>query len=335
MRRRKQARTRQSAAVQMSFGTWDSFPADNQVVIVCHPEWRGIKTAAYTFRTPVIEVADAAAGAEEILDGMERAGVRVMVVHGFPPGSDVLLRRASAAGVATRVVLHSSQAQHGAEAGEARVIDTVLALAAEGAVGCVGFVKQGMAEAFAALGHRVAYVPNRAPDVALRPPPDAPKDRVDVGIFAEPFWRKNVVTQLAALPLIPGARGHVLTLPAVEYLRTLDVVEHGVLPWTRFIELQSSMDLNLYVTLSECHPLTPIESYLSGVPCLISRTSAVFADDPDLIALTAVAEADNPSAIAAGAERLLEHRREAVAAARAWIERWDTLAADRWEDFVV
>ena len=32
----------------------------------------------------------------------------------------------------------------------------------------------------------------------------------------------------------------------------------------------NSTDVNLYVSLSECHPLSPIESYLTGVPALMS-----------------------------------------------------------------
>ena len=106
------------------------------------------------------------------------------------------------------------------------------------------------------------------------------------------------------------------------------------MPWEEFLGLQASTDLNLYVTLSECHPLSPVESYLSGVPALVSRTSAVFRDDPQLWELTSVEVADDPSEIAAGARRLLQARDEALESARAWIEPADTEAALRWEQFV-
>jgi hypothetical protein len=318
----------------LSFGSWDQYPAGEPALIVCHPAWRGIRTAAYTFRSPVAETADCAAASDGIVAGMLASGARVLVVHGFPPGSETLLASAATAGISTRVVLHSSMAQHGAEAGEASVADSVLALAASGTVHRVGFVKQGLAEAFAALGHAAAYVPNRAPAIEPTPPRASSGEQIDVGVFAEPFWRKNLVSQLAALALIPGARGHVLAMPAVDYLERLSVVEHGVLQRKEFISLQASMDLNLYVTLSECHPLTPIESYLSGVPCLVSPTSVLFSDDPELLALTSVPEADNPAAIAAAAQRLFAERDRAVAQAQSWIHRWDGIAAERWHDFV-
>jgi hypothetical protein len=93
------------------------------------------------------------------------------------------------------------------------------------------------------------------------------------------------------------------------------------------------MDLNLYSTLSECQPLTPSESYLAGVPCLFSRTSALFADDPDLLEMSTVAEADNPAIIAAAASRLIENGPEVVSKAQVWMNDFDRLAADRWMAF--
>ena len=84
-----------------------------------------------------------------------------------------------------------------------------------------------------------------------------------VGVFAAPFWRKNVVTQLLSLSLLDEAVGHVLEKPSVGYLDDLDIVEHGELPWPEFMALQGSVDVNLYVTLTECHPLSPVESYLA------------------------------------------------------------------------
>jgi hypothetical protein len=303
------------------------------VVAVCHPDWRGVRTAAHSHGIPVVQTADAEANTAGITARLADAGTQVVVVHGWPPGSAALLRALAGQGVATRCVLHSSMAQHGGEAAEAAVADEVLRLAAAGVIGRVGFVKEGLAEAFAALGHPTAWVPNRIPVLPDAEPADLGPG-LHVGVFAEPFWRKNVVTQLGAVALLEGATAHVLRRPAVHYLDHLRIVEHGVLGWEAFIRLQAGVGLNLYVTLSECHPLSPIESYAAGVPCLMSRTSHVFRDDPALWELTTVAELDNPRAIAAAAHRLLEARDTAVAAARRWIDGADTLAAERWQAFV-
>jgi len=318
----------------LSFASWDELPAsDPLVIVVCHPDWRGVRTAAYSFREPVVESADLGRWDDELIAEMTRHDVDVVALHGFPPGSAGFLEKADRAGLRTRVVLYSSMAQHGAEAGEAAVADEVLALARSEVLDRVGFAKAGLAESFVALGYPAFYVPTRAPDL-----PEVARDDfgpgLHIGVFAEPFWRKNVVTQLGAVALLDDATAHVMNRPSVTYLDDLRIVEHGEMPWETFLSLQSSMDLNLYVTLSECQPLTPVESYLSGVPALMSRTSSVFRDDPRLWELTTVEVPDDPSEIASGARRLLDDQDEAVERARQWIDRADADAATQWRAFV-
>ena len=320
------------AQPELSFGTWDDFQAaGHKLVTVCHPEWRGVRAAAYSFREPVVEVADARV--DGLAVDMANAGAEVVVVHGFPPGTHVLLDRAKALGLATRCVLHSSPSQHGADAGEAEVVDRVFELKATGVLDRVGFVKEGVAEAFAALGHEVVYVPNRVPDLPDFERVRLGRKRRHVGVFVEPYWRKNAVAQLAGVALMENARAHVIRRPDVKYLASLNVVEHGELPWEEFIALQGSVHVNLYVTLSECYPMSPMESYTAGVPCLTSRTSALFRSDPELWTLTTVSEADNPRAIAAAATRLLERKDEAVERAGSWMKIADEEARHRWEAF--
>lgn len=318
----------------LSFGAWtDLALGDPAVVVVCHPDWRGVRTAAYTFHEPTVECEDLGRWGEDIIDGLRSSGVETVVVHGFPPGSGSFIRAAHAARIGTRVVLHSSMTQHGAEPGEAAVADEVVRLVTDGALDRVGFVKAGLAESFNALGFPASYVPNRAPELPALEPVDLGAG-LNVGIFAEPFWRKNVVTQLGAVALLDDATAHVMRRPDVVYLDHLRLIDHGELPWEEFISLQASMDVNLYVTLSECHPLSPIESYQAGVPALMSRTSDVFRSDERLWELASVEIPDNPLVIAAAIERLLEHREEAITRAAAWIELADASAAERWHDFV-
>ena len=332
LNKRGARRDRQPPA--LSFGSWDQLPdADPRVIVVCHPDWRGVRTAAYSFGHPVVESADLEPWGESLTAAMVENDVDVVVLHAFPPGSAEFLERAHRAGIGTRVVLHSSMAQHGAEVGEAAVADEVLRLSNDGVVDRVGFVKGGLAESYVALGHPVSYVPNRAPQLPEITPRDLGSG-LNVGVFAEPFWRKNVVTQLGAVAMLDDATAHVMRRPRIGYLDGLRIVEHGEVPWEGFIDLQASTDLNLYVTLSECHPLSPVESYLSGVPALLSRTSSVFRDDQRLWELTSVEVADDPSDIAAAARRLLANLEEAVTLAHRWIDSADAAAAERWKAFI-
>jgi hypothetical protein len=316
----------------LSFVSWEEFPRNQRVIQVCHPDWRGVRTATYAFRSPVVECDDLDYWSDDLSDQITRLEIETVVIQGWPPGAARFAGLLAERGIKVKCVLHSSPAQHGAEAGEAQVADEVLTLGQTGTLAGVGMVKSGVAEAFRAAGHHVVHVPNRAPDVP-------PITRIDlgpglhVGVFAAPFWRKNVVTQLLSLSLLDEAVGHVLEKPSVGYLHGVDIVEHGELPWPEFMALQGSVAVNLYVTLTECHPLSPIESYLLGVPCLLSRTSELFRDDRVLWELTTIDMPDDPSAISKATTRLLEGENEALERARAWIDRGDDVARSAWEQF--
>jgi hypothetical protein len=328
--RQRPARQREPV---LSFGSWDQFPGQSpRVVQICHPDWRGVRTVSYAFRSPVVECDDLHVWGRMLADRIDEARVDMVVIQGWPPGSGLLAKLLEERSIPVKCLLHSSPVQHGAEPGEAGVIDEILGLASKGVLDGVGMAKAGVSEAFTAIGYPVEYVPNRVPDV----PTVVRKvlgEGTHVGIFAEPFWRKNVTTQLLAVGMMDRATAHVLSLPDNPYLRSVRVVEHGELPYDEFISLQASVDLNLYVTLSECHPSTPQESYLTGVPCLVSRVSSVFKSDERLWDLTTVDEADNPVSIVKAAERLLAHREEALDRADRWMREADRLGAEAWSQF--
>jgi hypothetical protein len=79
--------------------------------------------------------------------------------------------------------------------------------------------------------------------------------------------------------------------------------------------------------------MMPMESYRLGVPCLVSRTSDLFVDDPELYDLTTVDRPDNPGAIADAAERLLHDRAHVVSRANAALDALDLASADQWRAF--
>jgi hypothetical protein len=319
-------------APNLSFGTWDQLVPSERVIQVCHPDWRGVRTVAVSFASPVVECDDLILWSDSLIDHITATSVEVVVIQGWPPGAARFAARLHEVGIEVKCVLHSSPAQHGAEAGEAAVVEEVLTLATSGVLAEVGMAKVGVPEAFTAAGHPVTYVPNRVPVLPEFEKVDLGPG-LHIGVFAEPFWRKNVVTQLLAVELLEGGVAHVMRGPDVSYLDAIEVVEHGELAWNDFVALQGSVDLNLYVTLSECHPSTPQESYLAGVPCLISRVSGVFANDPRLWEITTTDRPDDPSAIAEAATRLLETRDEAVSLAKAWMSAQDRRAAEIWDRF--
>lgn len=318
-------------APHLGFGAWTDLRGE--VLGVCHPQWRGVRTAAHAFGDPVAETADAGTHAEEIVAGAAASGVGTLVVHGFPPGAGQLLRTARDGGMATRVTVHSSMAQHVAEAGEAAMMDEVVDLAREGVLDRIGFVKAGLAEVFSALGLPAMHTPNRAPQMPVIHPFDPGPDGPHFGVFGDNYWRKNVGTQLGAVTLL-GGTAHVMIRPPARYMAAMTVREHGEMDRDSFLSVQAAMDLNLYATLSECHPMGPLESFLSGVPALLSRTSDLFRSDPELWEVVTTDSPDDPTLVAAAVERLLDEGEDVVTRAREWIAAADAGARERWAQFL-
>ncbi len=300
------------------------------VLQVCHPQWRGVRSSALAFGDPVLETPDLSTLIAH-LDEIAAAGVATVVIQGWPQGAQAFARAARAAGISVLAVSHSSPAQHGVDGGEAEAFGEMLALHQQGVIARLGVVKAGLRGPFASLGHEIHHVPNRVPGVG-DVSPVSKGEGIDAGVFLHPMWRKNVTTQVLAV-LTCGWTPHVMADPMVPYLDAGGLVVHGELAPDEFLPVMASMDITLNVTLSECHPMMPMESYRLGVPCLMSRTSDLFRGDPELYSLTTVDQADDPTAIAEAASTLLEHADRAVALANVALDRIDRDGAAAWSRF--
>ncbi|MBT8249002.1 MAG: hypothetical protein KJN81_01970 [Acidimicrobiia bacterium] len=313
--------------------TLAELPTGIRVVGICHPDWRGVRTAAHSFGVPVLESPDLDADGDTIIDRLKSADVTMVVIHGLPPGTESFMAKATDATISIGAVHYSSPAQHGAGAAEWGQVTMLLNWLGQGTLHRLGFAKSGVAEVIRALGHEAFFVGARPPVIPDITPLDLGPG-THVGIFSEMFWRKNTAPQLGAVALMPESTAHVLEPIPVPYLQPVPHKVHGVVPWSEFVAILGSVDLNLYVSLAECLPLTPMESYRLGVPCLMSQTSVLFKDDRDLWERTTVGELDNPAAIAEASLDLMSNRDETVALANAWLDEWDHRAAETWNDFV-
>jgi len=300
------------------------------VLQVCHPQWRGVRSSAAAFGDPVLEAPDLSSLVDRIPD-IAASGASTVVVQGWPPNAATFAAAASVAGLRVLTVFHSSPAQHGVDGGEAEAVGEMLELQDAGVVSGVATVKAGVAGSLRSLGYDVTHIGNRVPVLDTIEPATV-ADGINVGVFLYPLWRKNVTTQILAAHLLEW-RPFVMDDPQVPYLSRNDLTICGELPREEFLAIQAAMDITLNVTFSECHPMLPMESYRLGVPCLMSRTSDLFIDDPDLYDLTTVDQADNPEVIAEAAQRLLANRAEAVTMANASLNALDRHSAERWRDF--
>jgi glycosyltransferase involved in cell wall biosynthesis len=308
-------------------------------ISICHPDWRGIHAATHAQSRFVLEIPEIhdAAHCRRTIAFIAESGARSVVINGYPPNIDRLALglRKTHPGIQVFLVYHGCPAQDHAR--EDRVIQRMLELVDCGALRKLGFVKAGLAEYFQLLGYPAQHVTNRfsAPFRAASPEPRQ-GNRFHIGVFAPNVSHKNVVTQILAGLMIPDSVVEVCELPRLEYLaRSKDRLRlHGILPHRDFMEVLRSTDASLYVSHSECYPMTVLESIAAGVVCLTSHTSELFSGSPVLERALVVPGHDNPSAIARQLREALERRTELIPLAQAHLEVLDAQAAALWRDFI-
>lgn len=194
---------------------------------------------------------------------------------------------------------------------------TVEQLCRKGVLEKLGFAKKGMAEVMAKTGLRTGFLMNRVnriPDKASVPPRKGPS----FGIWAvQPIWRKFPYAMLAAARMIPNAKVIVSGSDdrAREFAKLLRLNTYFYsksVPQSQILGKLAQMDLNLYVTLSECAPMLPLESLSVGVPCLFGPNSHYFEDHPYLHSRLVVAYPDDALSISGYIERALAEREQIV-----------------------
>ncbi|MEM9761975.1 MAG: hypothetical protein AAF968_05615 [Pseudomonadota bacterium] len=213
----------------------------------------------------------------------------------------------------------------------------------DGRVTRVGVVKAGLERWFAALGIDAVHIPNVVPLPAEAqrdpgrlsgpavPPAQArrPAENPLLGLWlsgSSPY-RKTPLAALAATTMIPGARLRAAGLDeaARRFVSDAQVPFERLwpspLPRMMLHRQMRETDLTLYVTLSECSPMLPLESFSLGVPCLVGPASDLFRDHAALREHLVVDRPLSPTAIAekavaalAARDAILDHYAEYHAA---------------------
>lgn len=317
--------------------------ADPRPLSINHPEWRGILASSKQLFGNIFTIADdldrtrATYFARLICE----AGCPSITIQGFPLSYVHLVKaiRKIAPSLPIFTIYHGNYL-HTREDYDWRSFQAIKSLHDQGDIRRVGFIKQGMAEVMAAAGIHSAFVMNLVREI-----PQAPSQPLSggphIGIWGQPdtSWKKPPYAMLAALKLIPGALGHVYNVSrrAQEYGDLLQVKAEfhltGVPP-SAIAETMAQMHVNLYVTLTECAPMMPLESLAAGAPCLLGPTSHYFKDNEYLFNCLVTPEPDNAQVIAAYTMRVLDERDHVIRSYQEYAPEYNRRALQALANFL-
>lgn len=142
-------------------------------------------------------------------------------------------------------------------------------------------------------------------------------DSVSIGLFsAISSWYKNPYVQALA---VAGRKNVVLKTNLDQaQLSTLNLGVQSIdfyptLPRTDFLHLLDGLDVNLYVTNTECSPMSALESWALSVPCIVGPAGDVYsAVSSRLAELLVEPRVDDPEAISRRLDAVLASRHEIV-----------------------
>ena len=219
---------------------------------------------------------------------------------------------------------------------ERKCLQTLIKFYREGILNRIGLVKKGMAETLQTIGVDAHFVMNF---IAKIPAVPVPTDHVSVGIVGSE-WQplKPLFHQIAACKHFDHDEIKIVgsEAPSIEFCELFEInASHlGSLPQDEMPTFLAANTINLYVSLSECAPMLPLESLAEGVPCLFGANNYYFSDHPYLRSRLMVDVPDSETRIAKYARIAIEERQKIITEYREYAQGYNIRAMKSFEAFL-
>ena len=281
----------------------------DHIAVVC-PDYRGVKSATKELIPDLAEVPPlySRVVAKQVAKKILVHQPKIILVSGYALGYDLLIEELHKLGSGLRifVLIHSAFIWFDMYPTENKVFERFINLAKKGVIEKVGFCKQDLAEYFTRQGVNTYFVMNR-----FYPERHTFKKlnskEINVGIFGQNQWHRNITNQAVGALMVKGSKLHVNEISKHFFLDRERIKTYGILPKEEFLKIYQQIDINLYISLTDCFPMTVIESMQYGIPCLVSDTSAVYDFNPQLKKWLTVSAIDGPLKIAKQIEGVIKN----------------------------
>lgn len=160
---------------------------------------------------------------------------------------------------------------------------------AHGTINGIIVLKRGLEETLQRMGIWSTYIFNPVPllDESWRPRTLNPA-HIKVGLFSSiGSWQKNPFPQLMSMTgmsnielttSLPREQTDLARL-GIKQINHTEHMSHRI-----FLRVLAQQDINLYITNTECSPMTPLESWESLVPCIVGPAGDVYSSVSEKLA---------------------------------------------------
>ena len=292
---------------------------DIQVLAACVPRWRGVAASTLALFDNVVffpgtAARDPADIQEDEIEAFSRAIADKPPRHFVVSGGDAFMLKVSqhlgkiAPAIDIHLLWHSNFLQLG-EGHDAALLLGWIGLCRSGRVRGILTVRKHFDDYLRSLGVSSQYLPNViAARVARQAsiPPDHGRKSIGLWLSGSSEYRKRPHAALFAARLLQdrgfdihaaGLGPEGLALAQALGLNS-GLMSATPLPRDELMQRMSKTDVTAYVTVSECAPMLPLESWSVGVPAIIGPSCRYYEENPFLRAALVVENPSSPTEIA-------------------------------------
>lgn len=205
----------------------------------------------------------------------------------------------------------------------------------DGYVCALGFVKKTMAEFYKNRGYNAYYFSNNVNSNINQNEKEYNKEekrkeeykekskKIKIGLYnAHSREIKNIFTQMLATKFFENAVVDIVpsSEQIEEYAKMNNMKYTNVsyfIPTDELMERIKQNDINVYATFTECAPMFPMESFESGVPCIIGNNNDYFKGSK-LRDYVCVNREDDPVEIYNKIKEVIENKEEVMELYKKW-----------------
>jgi len=204
----------------------------------------------------------------------------------------------------------------------------------DGTVTRIGVVKEGLTDWFSQFGIDSVFIPNVIEFDTSKVKASKVSDTVGIWLSGSSSYRKLPHAALMALKMVPNVAlmGAGLDPKSMQMINDLKLpfrqISADPLPQSQMFNRMRKTGLTLYVTVSECSPMVPLESFALGVPCLVGPSSHIFRSHDLLREALVVKNPHSPAEIAEKMAWALGHQEELFEAYLSYYEDERKMAVD-------
>eukprot|EP00943_MAST-04B_sp_MAST-4B-sp1_P007254 g7254.t1 len=304
-----------------------------EIYAICHPNWDGVREATRNLGVATILTKDLGKKSFRVYITKllnDNNNIKQIIIGGIPPGMIQFLKymkRKFRNAISTYVIYHGSPSILINNPDEAYALSLLMKAAKNKLIKKIGFVKNTMVKSFNRAKIQSAWVSNfitsnRKLSIGPKLNIFSPQNTIHVGIFLGNKWYKNKINQVwAACTLSPNVIVHTFpfydreskSLKEIFKFCYNPIVYHGYLPNKLFVTTLSQMDINMHISMTDCEPITALESLSVGVPILLGNAgSSIFQEHPFLHRILVCQNEDDSDIIARCLKKLIEKKDDVI-----------------------